>query len=350
MSENYSNIIGPNTTIKEAMVRINNSPLNSTLYIVENDTEKVIGTLTDGDIRRGLLNSYTISDKVSEIMRTTFRYLSKGNYYNEKIEEFRKMKLKTIPLLDEKGRLLKVYDITQLKNVLPVDVILMAGGKGERLLPMTETTPKPLLKIGEKPILELNIDRLSANGIENFYISINYLGHLIKDYFGNGSSKNIKINYVEENEPLGTIGAVSKISDFGHENILVMNSDLLTNIDFASFYQEFITKDADIAVATIPYKVSIPYAVIEADENIVKSLREKPTYTYYSNAGIYLIKKSLINKIPKNTFFNATDFIDKAIEDAHKIISYPVLGYWLDIGRPDDFIKAQEEIKHVNFF
>jgi len=343
---NNNIIIYPEDKIKDAMEKINSFPAGSTLFVIERSTDKVIGTLTDGDIRRGLLKGIEIIDLVDKVMRSSFKFLTKGNYYNDQIEVFKNLNLKTIPLLDDEGKLLKVYDLTILKNVLPVDVVIMAGGKGERLLP--KETPKPLLKVGNKPILEHNIDRLAANGIENFYISVNYLGDMIKGYFKDGDSKKISIKYVDEEVPLGTIGAVSRIKEFGSENVLVMNSDLLTNIDFADFYNEFITQGADIAVATIPYKVPIPYAVIETNGNIVRSLKEKPIFTYYSNAGIYLIKSKLLKTIPQNVFYNATDFIDAAIAEAHKIISYPILGYWLDIGKPEDYIRAQEEVKHLN--
>jgi len=333
--------------IKEALEKLNYFPAGSTLFVIDEQSNKVVGTLTDGDIRRGLLKNLSIETPVTNIMRSSFRFLTKGNYYNDKIAEFKEDKIKTIPLIDSDGKLLKIFDLTELKNVLPVDAVIMAGGRGERLKPLTETLPKPLLTIGHKPILEHNIDRLALNGIDNFYISVNYLAHLIKDYFKNGDSKNISIKYIDEDKPLGTIGAISKINDFEHEHILVMNSDLLTNIDFADFYKDFILNEADIAVATIPYKVDIPYAVIETKDNRVKALKEKPSYTYYSNAGIYLIKRKLLANIPMDCFHNATDFLDNALLRADKVISYPILGYWLDIGKPDDYIKAQSDIKHL---
>ncbi|MCD6068710.1 MAG: Nucleotidyl transferase [Bacteroidetes bacterium] len=341
--------ISPNGKLKDAMEKINFVPAGSTLFVIDDSSQKVVGTLTDGDIRRGLLKGITIEDEVHKVMKTSFRYLTKGNYYNDKINNFLSLKLKTIPLLDDDGKLLKIYDLTILKSVLPIDVVFMAGGKGERLYPMTQNTPKPLLPIGNKPILEHNLDRLLLNGVENFYISVNYLGHMIKDHFKDGSHKNARISYIDEDRPLGTIGAVSKIDDFRNETVLIMNSDLLTNIDFAGFYKEFITQNADVAIAAIPYKVSIPYAVMETKDNIVSELKEKPTYTYYSNAGMYLIKRKLLETIPRDTFYNATEFLDQAIERSDKVISYPMIEYWLDIGRPDDYLKAQEDIKHLNF-
>lgn len=335
--------------IKNALEKLNSFPAGSTLFVIDATSSKVIGTLTDGDVRRGLLRNLSIDNSVMEVMRSPFRYLTKGNYYNDLISQFKEDKIKTIPLIDREGRLLKVFDLTELKNVIPVDAVIMAGGRGERLKPLTDRLPKPLLIIGNKPIIEHNIDRLALNGVENFYLSVNYLADLIKEHFGDGGSKNITIKYIDEDKPLGTIGAVSKINDFEHEHILLMNSDLLTNIDFADFYKDFIENQADVAVATTPYKVDIPYAVIETEKNRVKALKEKPSYTYYSNAGIYLIKKKLLSNIPFDSFHNATDFLDNALLRADKVISYPILGYWLDIGKPEDYLKAQSDIKHLEF-
>jgi dTDP-glucose pyrophosphorylase len=342
------NIIYPQASIKEAMEKINLFPLGSTLFVVEENTCKVLGTLTDGDIRRAILNGHELNSVVTNVMHVNFKFLVKGHFDQNALRQFHLAKIKVIPLLDSKGCLIKIYDLSIIKEIVPVEVVIMAGGRGERLKPMTDSVPKPLLRIGDKPIIEHNIDRLIANGIEKITISVNYLGNQIKDYFGDGSKKGIQIIYIDEDTPLGTIGAVSQIHRFETENVLVMNSDLLTNINFADFYQHFISKQADIAVASIPYHVNVPYAVIETEDSVVMSLKEKPTYTYYSNAGIYLFNAQILNDIPKNEFCNATDVLDKAILDQRKIISYPILGYWLDVGKPEDYLKAQEDIKHIS--
>jgi len=227
----------------------------------------------------------------------------------------------------------------------------MAGGEGKRLLPLTLTTPKPLLKVDGKPIIEYNIDRLVQYGVKNINISINYLGDQLVDYFKDGSLKGITINYARENKPLGTIGSILLVEEFKFESILIMNSDLLTNIDFADFYNEFVNSNADMAVASTSYKVDVPYAVLEVDgNNRVKSLKEKPKYSYFSNAGIYLIKKSMLQLIPENKFYDITDLMESMLLIKKKIISFPVTGYWLDIGKPEDYKKAQEDIKHINFY
>ncbi|MES2837164.1 MAG: nucleotidyltransferase family protein [Bacteroidota bacterium] len=340
--------ISPLLTIKEAMEKINLFLAGSTLFVV-NEYNVVLGTVTDGDIRRGILNGISILDKVDSVMQKSFKFLINGSYYNDKLEEFKNKNINMIPLLDSQNKLLKVYDLTKLNSILPIDAVIMAGGRGERLKPLTDSIPKPLLRIGSKPIIEHNIDRLIFNGIDHFHISVNYLGNLIKDYFEDGINKEIVIKYIDEEKPMGTIGAVSKIGNsIKNDNVLLMNSDLLTNIDYADFYKKFIESEADMIVATIPYHVDVPYAVMEINKSEeVVSFKEKPRYTYYSNAGIYLFKKELINLIPTNEKFDATHFMEKIIAEKKKLISYPVLGYWLDIGRMDDYYKAQEDIKHL---
>jgi NDP-sugar pyrophosphorylase family protein len=225
----------------------------------------------------------------------------------------------------------------------------MAGGEGKRLRPHTENVPKPLLKIGAKPIIEHNVDRLIKFGVDDFWICVRYLGKQIEDYFGDGSSKNISIDYVWEDEPLGTIGAVSKIDSFKHEHILVTNSDLLTDLDYEDFYFDFIKNDADLSIVTIPYRVGVPYAVLEMTEGRVVALNEKPTYTYYSNGGIYLMKKKVLEVIPGNSLYNATDLVEELLRRGKKVNSYPLTSYWLDIGQLGDFEKAKIDIQHLKF-
>ena len=197
--------------------------------------------------------------------------------------------------------------------------------------------------------MEYNLDRLALYGIDDFWVSIKYLGEQIQDYFKDGTDRNVTIKYIKEDEALGTIGAISKVDDFEHDYVLVTNSDILTNLDYEHFFLDFLRADVDLAVVTIPYEVNIPYAVLETNNGMVKSFSEKPTYTYFSNGGIYLMKKEMIEFIPKNTFFNATDLMETLIKKGFKIASYPLAGYWLDIGKHEDFEKAQKDILTINF-
>lgn len=336
-----------NSSIKNALKQLDKLAEDATLFVT--DTEgKLIGSLTDGDVRRGLINNCTLDSSLNEIIKHNPKFIRKGDVDPQKIIFYRNENYRILPVVDENNVIVNVINFRYYKSYLPIDAIIMAGGRGQRLQPLTDSTPKPLLKIGNKPIIEYGLDRLNQFGINNICISVNYLGEQIKSYFGNGEDKNIKIEYVWENEALGTIGAASKINDFEHNYVLVSNSDLLTNVDYEHFFTEFIKEDADFAVLTIPYQVAVPYAILETADNIIYNFKEKPTYTYYANGGIYLMKKEMLNHIPKDTFFNSTDLMEKLIAEKFKVISYPFLGYWLDIGKHDDFDKAQKDILHID--
>jgi dTDP-glucose pyrophosphorylase len=348
MSPFQSHLLLSGSRIKQALVRLDILGKDAILFIVDSKN-KLIGSLTDGDVRRGLLNNFTVDSIIDDIIQPNPRYIRKGQYDIQKIIEYREKDFRIIPVLDEYGTLINVINFRYIKSYLPIDAVIMAGGRGQRLQPLTDTLPKPLLKVGEKPIMEHNLDRLSLFGIDDFWVSVKYLGEQIENHFGNGSEKNINIEYVWENEPLGTIGAVAQINNFKHDYVLVTNSDLLTNIDYEQFFLEFINKEADFAVLTIPYQVSIPYAVLETDKGQVKSFKEKPTYTYYSNGGIYLMKRELLDLIPKNNFYNATDLMEDLIQKNKKVISFPFSGYWLDVGKHEDFEKAQIDINNIKY-
>jgi dTDP-glucose pyrophosphorylase len=332
--------------VKDALLALNELSQDAIIFVVDSE-EKLIGALTDGDVRRGLLKGFTIDSIINEIIQENPRYITKGENNLTKIIEYREGDFRIVPVVDENHRVVNVINFRNIKSYLPIDTVIMAGGRGQRLQPLTNATPKPLLKVGDKAIIEHNLDRLALFGIDDFWISVKYLGEQIESHFGTGAEKNINIEYVWENEALGTIGAVSKIENFQHDYILVTNSDLLTNIDYELFFLDFIKQDADLAVLTIPYQVNIPYAVLETNNGTVKSFKEKPTYTYYSNGGIYLMKKKMLDFIPKDTFFNATDLMEELIKNDHKVISFPFSGYWLDVGKHEDFEKAQIDIKNI---
>ncbi len=349
MSKHQKYTISKDDSIKSALVRLNSFSKNDglTLFVI-NEEEQLCGTLTDGDIRRGLLLNSDLDQRIESIMNTSYIYIKRNSFTSKDIQQIKLKGIEILPLIDDKLKIVKLINLSKKQSVIPVDAVIMAGGKGERLLPLTANTPKPLLKVGDKPIIEHNVDRLGYFGIDNIFITIKYLGELIKEYFQDGTNKEMNIKYVSEVNPLGTIGAISLIDNFTYDDVLIMNSDLLTNIDWENFYDDFKESDADMMIATVPYQVQIPYAVLETNElNNILSFKEKPTYTYYSNAGIYLIKRNLLGLIPKNSFYNATDLIEELIKRNKKVVSYSILGYWLDIGRHEDYKKANEDIKHI---
>lgn len=332
--------------IKQALAQLNELAADAILFVI-NYEGKLLGSLTDGDVRRGILNDLNLDTPVDSFFQPNPKYIKKGHYTIHQIIEYKEQGFRILPVVDKNHEVVDILNFRFLKSYLPVDGIIMAGGRGERLKPLTDTLPKPLLKVGSKSIIQHNIDRMASFGINNLWISIRYLGNQIRESIGDGSIQDINIQYIEEENPLGTIGAMTLVPNFYHDHILITNSDVLTNIDYEQFFLNFINSDADFSVATIPYDVKIPYAILETNENEIISFNEKPTYTYWANAGIYLMKKSVIQHIPKNVFFNATDLIEKLIQSQHKVISYPLRGYWLDIGRSDDYIKAQQDVDQI---
>ena len=226
------------STIREALIKLQDLAKDAILFVVD-DEDKLLGSLTDGDIRRGLIDGVEVTDNVNKIIQPNPKFIRKGEKNLEKIIEYREGNYRILPVLDDNNIVVTVINFRLIRSYLPVDAVIMAGGKGTRLRPLTEHTPKPLLKVGSKPIMEHNLDRLALYGIDDFWISVKYLGEQIEDYFGNGRQKNINLSYVWEDKPLGTIGAVSKIDDFSHDYVLLTNSDLLTNLDYEHFFLDF---------------------------------------------------------------------------------------------------------------
>lgn len=341
-------LVYQDTPIKSALVLLNELAQDAILFVVDSE-QRLIGSLTDGDVRRGLINGVNIESAVVNIIQSEPKFIEKGDNDIKKVISYREGNFRILPILDKDRRIINIINFRKKRSYLPVDAVIMAGGRGQRLQPLTNSIPKPLLKVGNKPIIEHNIERLALYGIHDFWISLKYLGEQIETYLGNGEEKDIEIKYVWEDQALGTVGAVSKIEDFMHDYVLITNSDLLTNIDYEHFFLDFIAQDADLAIVTIPYQVNVPYAVLETDNFRVLSFKEKPTYTYYSNGGIYLMKREVLKYLPYNTFFNATDLMEKLIEDNLKVVSYPLIGYWLDVGKHEDFEKAQKDILQIKF-
>lgn len=339
--------ISKNASLKKALIKLNEISDYLVLFIID-DKDRLIGTLTDGDIRRSLINGVNVEAPLSEFYFSDFQYLFDGKFSQIDIKKAKIMDIKILPILNNNFEIVRLVKFRDTKTILPIDAVIMAGGEGRRLRPLTLETPKPLLKVGGKPIIEYNIDRLNYYGINNQIITVGYHGKKIIEYC---KTKNTDINFtfIQEEKPLGTFGAISMIDKFKNDYILVMNSDLLTNIDYSDIFNSFIEKNADVIVASVPYNVNLPYAIFKTTKHIVKSFKEKPSYTYYANAGIYIFKKEILKIIPRDRVFNATDFMQKVIDKGFKLVHYPITSYWLDIGKREDFEKAQMDINHINW-
>lgn len=344
-------LISEDSIIRDALIKINDigDPDLLTLFVVDSNNS-LLGSITDGDIRRGLIKGAGVDDSIKDIYHKKVKFVVDDNNPDyEKMNYLRNKKIKLVPLVNKQHQILKILDFSILKAILPIDAVIMAGGLGSRLKPLTNTTPKPLLKVGDKEIIAYNFDRLYQFGITNQFVTVNYLGEQIMSFCDSYVNKDINFNLIEETEYYGTAGALSLVDDFQNDTVLLMNSDLLTNIDYEDFYKSFVNKKADIMVASIPYQISLPYGIFKEENREVHSLEEKPSYTYYANAGIYLIKKELLKLVPKNEFFNATDLLEKIINSDRKLIHYPIRSYWLDIGKHEDYKKAQSDILHIDF-
>lgn len=342
-----NHLINKNISLLEALERINSLAPDPLVLFVISDDNQMVGTLTDGDSRRALIAGASVNDKVEKVMHRNFNYMCVEEIGDVKeIKHQKEMKMKLVPVLDADMHIVDIINLEKYSTRLPIDAVLMAGGKGERLRPLTEKTPKPLLPVGGKAIIDHNIDRLIANGVKHINVTVNYLGEQLENHFAEPRS-GIKIQTVREPKFLGTIGSIKFVKEFYNETVLVMNSDLFTNINYEDFFLHFKEHNAEMSVAAVPYTVSVPYGIFDLDGREIHGLIEKPTYNYYANAGIYLIKRRALDEIPDDTFFNATDLIEKLIAEGKKVIRFPLNGTWIDIGNPQEYQKANELVKHL---
>lgn len=342
-------IIHQDQTLLEALRRINDLQTGPLVLFAIDDNDRMVGTLTDGDSRRALIGGVSVNDPISMIVNRKYHSLTEGIDYDVRhLHEQKEMKIHLVPILDKDRHIIDIIDFEKYKTKLPIDAVIMAGGKGERLRPLTEKTPKPLLKVGDKCIIDYNVDNLISNGVEHIYVTVNYLKEQLEEHY---QTPRGGINVVTVREPkfLGTMGAIQFVPKFFHDTILLMNSDLFTNIDFEDFFLHFEENEADMSAVAIPYSISVPYGVFDINgRRDIQGILEKPTYNYYANAGIYLMKREMIEKyLPTDTFFNATDFLEKLIYEGRKVIRFPLSGYWIDIGNKQEYAKAQDLVKHL---
>lgn len=339
-------IISSDASLSDALVALNNLSGDVLTLLVVDSQGRMLGTLTDGDVRRNLIATKDLSTNITAAMNVHFKYATAQKTDVRFIKEMRKAGVILLPILDENKKIITLYNLKKLHSVLPVDAVLMAGGKGERLRPLTESVPKPLLPVKGKAIIDYNIERLIRFGIEHISVTVNYLKEQLEEHFREPVN-GVNVDCVPEPAFLGTIGSLSFIDTFYNDTILVMNSDLFTNIDYEEFFLHFKDHEADMSVASVPYTVNVPYGIFELEGREIKEIVEKPTYNYYANAGIYLIKRELLQLIPKDTFYNATDLIKYLIDNKYRVIRFPITGYWLDIGNHAEYAKACDLAHHI---
>jgi dTDP-glucose pyrophosphorylase len=343
-----SSLISPSTPIMETIKAIDKGSLQIAL-VVDNQM-KLLGTVTDGDIRRAILKKILLETPVEKIMFKEPTTMGKNASREEIIETMQRKELRQIPLVDERDR---VVDLKILVEMIQEQrrsnwVVLMAGGIGARLKPLTEDCPKPLLKVGGKPVLETIIDNFREQGFFNFIISVNYKARMFKKYFGDGSKFGVHIEYIIEDKKLGTAGSLSLINKPMNLTFIVMNGDLLTKVNFIHLIDFHLQSKSIATMCVRDYNFQVPYGVVNIESHKLISIEEKPVHSFFVNAGIYVLEPDTLDLIPKNQYFDMTTLFEKLLDRGKNPTIFPIHEFWLDIGRQGDYELANG--KYCQFF
>lgn len=338
-------LISADDSIREAMARINRDSRG--IALVTDHSRRLLATITDGDIRRAILAGDQLDQTVASLVARKQQppiSASEDTSADEQVQLMQRHGIRQLPLLDQQGMIVGLTLLDELIQApdCPIQAVIMAGGIGKRLRPLTDHTPKPMLPIRGKPLLERTISRLKMAGIRHINITTGYLPEKITSYFGSGNGMGVELNYVRESQPLGTAGALGLLRD-SNETLLVLNGDILTGVDFRSMLDFHRRHKAELTVGVRQYGVEVPFGVVETDKGVVHSLREKPTVDFLVNAGVYLLEPSAKELIPSGQRFDMTDLIGMLLQSHRTVMSYPIVEYWIDIGRLDDFQRAEQE-------
>lgn len=336
-----------NATIKEALGIIDSGAMQIALVVDDND--KLLGTLTDGDIRRGILRGLDLDSSIETIVFKEPAIAKISSTKEEILKIALSKKLHQIPIVDDNGIVLDLKEIEELvePKIKTNRVILMVGGLGTRLRPLTQDTPKPMLKVGNKPILQTIVEKFAEYGFVNITMCVNFNASIIRDYFGDGKEFGVNIDYVLEEKRMGTAGALSLLKERPSEPFFVMNGDLLTNVNFEHIFNYHMLNKATATMCVREYDYEVPYGVVEMNDNKIKQIVEKPVQKFFVSAGIYMLSPEILDLIPKNEFYDMPTLFEKLIKLSKNVISFPIREYWLDIGRMEEYQRANEEYKEV---
>ena len=340
-------LISSNTTILEAIKIIDASSLQ--IALVVETSNKLIGTVSDGDIRRGILKGVSLDSPVREIMFNE-PTVADCQANREKIVATMKMKqIRQIPIVDEDGCVvgLDLWDDLFARRDRDNIVVLMAGGLGARLGDLTKNCPKPLLQVGNKPVLETVLENCIEHGFKNFYISVNYKADMVKEYLGDGSRWGVNIRYLEEKKRLGTAGALGLLPDASSLPLLVMNADVLTKVNIENLFDFHEEQKAIATMCVREYDFQVPFGVVELDSYRLKSIKEKPIHKFFVNAGLYVLNPKAVSLVPYNNYLDMPTLFDMLLEKRLEISAFPIREYWLDIGRKDDLARANGDYDEV---
>jgi len=336
-------LLKPNDTLKATIQVLQDGGIR--IALVVDEKKKLLGTVTDGDIRRALIKQTTMDCSVTKVMNSSPSTALASDPSSLIISKMKSRDLLSIPLVDKQGILVGLETLQHLLKKRKYDnpVFLMAGGFGTRLHPLTETKPKPLLNVGKRPILETILNQFIEAGFHNFYISTHYKGEMIRDYFGDGSNWNIKIEYLHEESPLGTAGALGLLPEHLPDMpIIIMNGDILTKVNFEHLLKFHLEQSGLATMCIREYDFQVPYGVVTMEEEYVTTIVEKPVYKFFVNAGIYVLEPKLINQIDGTTYIDMTNLLKTQIEKNKKVSVFPIHEYWLDIGHMDEYKSAHK--------
>lgn len=336
-------VVSPEISLREAIKRIDASGIQMALVADANMCLR--GVLSDGDVRRSILNGIDLDGPVSEAMNAHPKTGSIHTPRADVLATMRRFMFHHLPLIDDKGRLAGLATLDEFMGVVERDnwVVLMVGGLGSRLRPLTDDCPKPMLRIGGKPILENILVSFMEQGFRRFFLSVNYKAEVIKDYFGDGAEWGAKIEYLHETERLGTAGALSLLPEKPLAPLVVMNGDLITKANFAAMLEFHKEHQAVATMAVREYDLQVPYGVVKVDGVQITAIEEKPVHRFFVNGGIYVLEGDALDAIPPNTFFDMPSLFQDIESKGRKAAAYPLREYWLDIGRLEEYERAQRE-------
>lgn len=336
----------PQTSILKTMAIIDQGA-KQIAFVVDNENH-LLGTVSDGDVRRGLLKGTKLDEPVELIMNTSPITAGTKDSPKQILNLMQKFKLNRIPIINENRQLIGLQALEELVTQTSEKsnwVVIMAGGLGTRLYPLTKDCPKPLLSVGGRPLLETVIRSYLDAGFRRFYLSVNYKAEMIKNYFNDGSKWGVEIQYIHENQRMGTAGALGLLPSIPSEPIIVTNGDILTKVDFNQLLKFHELHQADATMGVREYDFQVPYGVVQLNEEAVISIDEKPIQRFFVNGGIYVLDPSILQMIPKNTHLDMPILFRQLREKNKRIVAFPILEYWRDIGQEQDFHLANHEYK-----
>jgi dTDP-glucose pyrophosphorylase len=336
-------LIPTTATALEALSAIDRGAFQ--IALVVDEQQRLLGTLTDGDIRRGLLHGENLDSPVERLMNRRYRFVRSNDDQASVLEMMRREVLRQIPVLDEEGRVVELLLLQELLSPpqLSNAVVIMAGGKGTRLRPHTEHCPKPMLPVGDQPMLEILLEQCIASGFRRFYMSVNYLKEQIISHFEDGSRWGVSINYLVENEPLGTAGSLQLLPNSLTSPLIVLNGDVLTRLNPSQLLHFHAEHHAQATLCVHKHEITVPFGVVQANGVELAGFQEKPTYRHLVNAGIYVIDPQLLPLLPPHQYTDMPSLLHAAQQAGHRVVVRPIHEYWIDVGRPETLLKAHHE-------